>query len=217
MPSVADAAPPPAGPAPATQPDLSTAAAACSAFAAALEQGDAARLNEVVVGDASERAWVLAQAAHLRALRELDAALAAHYDKAYREADAGQEIRDRIESARDDDLANDLKHATVGPARGDTVLLVLDDAASDDRQGRLVKTDARWRVDLASLSNYLSTDDTPKLMAIATAAESLARDVAGGKFASVEAAAQAIDDRLATAEEAPSKAAPATRPAAPGR
>src|SRR5436309_1965956 len=86
-----------------TAPDDSTPSAALSGFRSALEQGDAARLGELVTGDTKERAWVLAQAAHLKALRELDGALAKRFAKEYADSDAGRDIRDEIDTARDGD------------------------------------------------------------------------------------------------------------------
>ena len=121
-----------------------------------------------------EQAWILAFSAQLRSLRDLEQALVKRYGKNYAEDEFGKRlIRDQLETARDEDLANDLKQAKLGKPDGDTTLIILDEAASDDRQGRLLRVDGRWKVDIVSLRNYFSVDDTPGVRAMADAAAGL--------------------------------------------
>src|SRR6185437_10027714 len=151
-------------------------------------------LAPLVTGDVKEKTWVLAYAAQLKSFRELEQALTNRYAKDYTDTEMGKEVRERIETARDDDLLVDLKKAKLGKPDGETVLIIFDEAASDDRQGRLVKEQGRWKIEIGSLSNYFSVDDTPGVRAMADAATRLARDVGAGKFTSLEAAAKGIEE-----------------------
>jgi hypothetical protein len=199
--------------APATLP--STPPAALATISRAIDEGDATALSKWVTGDAGERAWILAYAAQLRAFRDLDQALAKRYLKDYAEEDSGKEIHDQIEGARDQEFSADLKRAKLGKVDGNTVLVIFDESAADDLQGRLVRVDGRWKMELSSLSNYFSVDDTPVLRAMADAAAGLARDVSVGKFSSIEEAAKAVEERLTAAQgdaEKKPQPAPAGRP-----
>ena len=199
-------------------PDLSTPDKALAVFIKALDDGDAGRLDSVTTGDAKQQEWVHALAAQLAGFKELEAALAKKYGPAYAGTDAGKEITDQIDEARDDDLRADLKKAKLGPTKGDVAILVLDEAAPDDRQGRLVRAAGGWKVDLDSLTQYASGGDVPVLQAMAKAAAGLARDVGSGKFASLDETARAVEERLtAAAESVAKKSAPAPTGAAPGK
>jgi hypothetical protein len=192
-----------------------TPAATLAAFAKTLDDGNAATLSTLVIGDAKEREWVIAFSAHLRAFGDLEQALVKRFGKNYAEEESGTAIREQFESARDEDLPNDLKRAKLGKPDGDTVLVIFDEAASDDRQGRLVRVDGQWKMDIGSLSNYFSVDDTPGVRAIADAAAGLAKDVTAGKFASLEETATAVEERLTAAESVGAKKpqpAPAAKP-----
>jgi hypothetical protein len=176
-----------------------TPAATLAAFSKALEEGDAKALSNLVSGDEKEKAWVVAFAGHLRAFGDLEQALGKRFGKDYTSGEAGKEIRERLESARDEDLIADLKHAKVGKPDGQTQLIILDEAASDDRQGRLTNVEGRWKIELGSLSNYFSVNDTAGLNDTAKTVAGLARDVGAGKFTSLEEATQAVEDRLSAA------------------
>src|SRR3954447_20595328 len=159
------------------KPDLSTPDKALAAFIKALDEGDAGKLDAVTKGDGKQQEWVHALASQLAGFKDLEAALAKKYGPAYAGTDAGKEITDQIDDARDEDLRTDLKKAKLGPIKGDVAILVLDEAAPDDRQGRLVRGSGGWKVDLDSLAQYASGGDVPVLRAMAKAAGELARDV----------------------------------------
>jgi hypothetical protein len=196
---------------PASPPDLSTPASALAAFTKALAEGDAATIATTSTGDAKSQAWASALAAQLHAFKELEAALTKRFGKDYNTGDVSKDLREQIEAARDNDLHTDLKQAKLGKPDGDTVLIILDESASADRQGRLVRSAGAWKVDVGSFSDYFSPEDTAGLKATAAAATGLAREVTEGKFASLEDAATAVDERLAAAEEA-AEAKPAPSP-----
>src|SRR3954454_21650364 len=162
------------------KPDLSTPDKALAAFIKALDEGDAGKLDAVTTEDGKQQEWAHALAAQLAGFKELEAALAKKYGPAYAGTDAGKEITDQIDDARDEDLRADLKKAKLGPVKGDVAVLVLDEAAPDDRQGRLVRAAGRWKVDVESLAQYSSDGDVPVLRAMAKAAGDLARDVGSG-------------------------------------
>jgi hypothetical protein len=190
--------------------DLSTPEKALAAFTKALDGGDPAKLDAVTTGDTMQHAL----GGQLAAFRELEAALAKKYGPAYAGTNAGMEIIDQINDARDEDLRADLKKAKVGPVKGDSAVLLLDEAAPDDHQGRLVHTAGGWKVDLESLAQYASAGDVPVLRAMAKAAGELAHDVGGGKFASIDEASKAVEERLTAAgESAPKKSDAGTTPA----
>jgi hypothetical protein len=79
------------------------------------------------------------------------------------------------------------------------------EGASPDTQGKLVKVDGQWKVQIESLGNYFSVDDTPGLRAMTDAANGLAKDVSAGKFTTLDDAATAVAERLTAAEGAGSK------------
>jgi hypothetical protein len=194
----------------AAAPDLSTPRGAVAAVVRAMEQGDADALAAATTGSEAERAWARAQASQRKGLRSLHEALVKRFGKEYAEGDAGQELRDQIVAMRDDDLLKDLKKAKPSEPRKDEVLLVVDEGTPDDRQPRLVRAEGKWKLDLASLSDYFDPKDVPALQAEAQAATKLAADVASGKFADLEAAAGATDQAFAAAVEADAaKAKPA--------
>jgi len=193
------------------KPDLSTPEKALAAFTKALDGGDPAKLDAVTTGDSKQQEWIHALGGQLAAFRELEAALAKKYGPAYAGTDAGKEIVDQIDEARDEDLRADLKKAKVGAVKGDSAVLVLDEATPDDHQGRLVRTAGGWKVDLESLGPYASANDLPVLRAMAKAAGELAHDVGSGKFASIDEADKAIEERLTAASES---AAVAKKPSA---
>jgi hypothetical protein len=138
----------------------------------------------------------------LRAFGNLEQAVTKRFGKAYADDDSGKLINDEIDTSRDGEFNYELKHARLGKIDGDTVVVSIDQAASDDREGRLVKVDGQWKVDLASFFNYYSVADTARLAPMATAAAGLAKDVEGGKYAALEDAAEAVKDRLESAEPA---------------
>jgi hypothetical protein len=196
------------------KPDLSTPEKALAAFTKALDAGEPAKLDAVSTGDLKQQEWIHALGGQLAAFRELEAALAKKYGPAYAGTNAGMEIIDQINDARDEDLRADLKKAKVGPVKGDSAVLLLDEAAPDDHQGRLVHTAGGWKVDLESLAQYASAGDVPVLRAMAKAAGELAHDVGGGKFASIDEASKAVEERLTAAgESAPKKSDAGTTPA----
>ena len=161
-----------------------------------------------------QQEWIHALGGQLAAFRELEAALAKKYGPAYAGTNAGMEIINQIDDARDEDLRTDLKKAKVGPVKGDSAVLVLDEATPDDHQGRLVRTAGGWKVDLESLAQYASPGDVPVLRAMAKAAGELAHDVGAGKFASIDEASKAVEERLTAAgESAPKKSDAGTTPA----
>src|SRR5687768_10944814 len=77
----------------AAKPDLSTPKSAAAAVVKAMADGDAAAIAAATVGNAREVEWVRAYAAQLRALRDLDAALAKRFGEAYTGLNAAKEIR----------------------------------------------------------------------------------------------------------------------------
>jgi hypothetical protein len=194
----------------ATRPDLSTPASAVAAFTRALREGDAGTLKQVATGSAEEQAWLLASAAHLKAFRELEGAITARYGKQFRETDAGRELMEQIEGARDADLLTDLKTAKIQEPQGDEAVVVLDETLPADRQGQLARVEGKWKMDLGSLGEYIEPGDAPALRTMAAAAAGLAKEVAAGRFGTAEEAATAIDERLTAAEEAGAEKAAAT-------
>jgi hypothetical protein len=198
------------------KPDLSTPEKALASFTKALDEGDAAKLDAVTTGDPKQREWIHAFGAQLAGFKALETALAKKYGPAYAATDAGKDIVEQIDDARDDDLRADLKKAKLAPAKGDVAILTLDEAAPDDHQGRLVRTAGGWKVDLDSLAQYAAAGDLPVLQAMGRAAGDLARDVGAGTFASIDEAAKAVEERLtAAAESAPKKSAAGAAPAKP--
>lgn len=209
---------PSAAKSPATAPDLSTPRAAWAAVNKALADGDANALIAASTGDEKELAWARADAAQWRALHDLDAAMAAKYGPEWAVGGEGKDAHDLIEGLRNHDLRNDLKAAKLAEPKGDTALLVTSATDPDDLQPCLVRADGRWRLDLSSLVQYASpTNDTPGLLAAARAAEALTKDVTAGKFATVDAAIEAVDDRLAAAERDAGAAGTAKPDAGPAR
>ena len=194
----------------ATVVDLSTPASALATFTRALREGDAGALKQAAAGSPEEQAWLLASAAHLKAFRELETAITARYGKQFRETDAGKELMEQIEAARDADLLTDLKTAKIGEPQGDEVAVELDETLPADRQGQLVRAEGKWRMDLGSLTEYIETNDAPALRTMAAVATTLAKEVAAGKLGTAEEAATAIDERLTAAEEAGAEKATAT-------
>jgi hypothetical protein len=184
-----------AGPPPTTAP-----AGALASFTKAIEEGDTAKLAKMVSGDTKEREWVVAFSAHLRALSDLDHALAKRFGKSYADEEASKTIREQIETARDEELNTDLKRAKLRKLDGDTVLVIFDESAPDDRQGRLVRADGKWKIEIGSLANYFSVDDTRRLRAVADAANRLAKDIGAGKFSSLDEAAKEVEKRLSAAD-----------------
>jgi hypothetical protein len=197
------------------KPDLSTPEKALAAFTKALDEGDPAKLDAVTSGDATQQEWIHALGGQLAAFKELEAALAKKYGPAYAGTDSGKEIVDQIDDARDEDLRADLKKAKVGAVKRDSAVLVLDEAAPDDHQGRLVRTAGRWKVDLESLAQYASANDVPVLQAMAKAAGELAHDVGSGKFPSIDEVSKAIEERLTAASESAAAAAKKSASATP--
>jgi hypothetical protein len=185
-----------------TSADLSTPAKALAAFCKALGNGETADLAVVSVGDAKVQDWVCAEAGQLKALKDLETALSNRFGANYAASDKGKEALDRIAEARDDDLHTDLANAPLREIKGDEVILEIDEAKPEDHQGRLVRVGGRWKVDLASLSDYMVPADVPVMKAVAGAAATLARDVTSGKFATIDDAADAIDERLSAAIDA---------------
>lgn len=199
------------------KPDLSTPEKALAAFTKALDEGDPAKLDAVTTGELKQVEWIHALGGQLAAFNQLEAALAKKYGPAWRATDEGKEIVDSIDDARDEDLRADLKKAKLGTAKGDTVVLILDEAAPDDHQGRLVRSAGAWKVDLDSLSPYVSANDLPVLRAMAKGAGELARDVGAGKFASIDEASKVIEERLNAASEAATAAKKQAGEATPGK
>jgi len=185
-----------------TDADLSSPAKTLAVFRKALENGQTDDLAAASIGDAKTRDWAGAEGAQLKAFADLEAALSRRFGANYAASDKGKEAVERIAVARDDDLRTDLGHAQLRESKGDEVVLELDEAKPPDHQGRLVRVGGKWLVDLASLSDYLAPEDVPVMKAVAAAAVALARDVAAGKFAAIDDAADAIDERLTAAVEA---------------
>jgi hypothetical protein len=200
----------PKSPAPATRPDPAAPDGVLAAFTKAFEDGDAPALAAIMTGKPDSLAWATAMAAQVRAFRDLDQALTRRYGKQFTRGEAGKELMEQLEGSRDEDLHADLKKAMLGKADADSVVIVVDESAPDDRQGRLLRVEGAWKVDVDAFSDYFSPDDTPHLKAMAEAAAALARDVAAGKFATLDDAATAIDERLTATEDSVQK-----KPAAP--
>lgn len=184
----------------AEQPPTTAPSTVIAAFTKAIEEGDSANLSAMAAGEPKEREWLIAFAGHLRGLTDLDHAIAKRFGKAYADEEAGKTIREQIETARDEELNADMKRAKLRKLDGDTVLIVFDESAPDDRQGRLVRAEGRWKMEIGSLSNYFSVDDTPRLRAVADAAAGLAKDVGAGKFPSLDEAAKEVEKRLSAAD-----------------
>jgi hypothetical protein len=189
----------------APQADRASPAGVLPAFTKALGDGDATALAAAMTGKPASQAWATALAAQVRGFRDLDQALAKRYGKQYARDEAGMDIKEQIEGARDEDLHTDLKAAKLGKPDGDTIPIITDESAPDDRQGRLLRVEGVWKVDVDAFSDYFSPDDAPRLKALAEAAAALARDVAAGKFATLEDAGTAIDERLSAAEDSVEK------------
>jgi hypothetical protein len=178
----------------------STPAITLAAFTKAMDAGDTATLATLSTGDAKEQAWLAAYSSHLKAFADLERAVAKRFGKDCAQEDAGVTITEQLESDRDDELSKDLKRAKLEEAGGDAVMIAFIEGASPDTQGRLVKVDGQWKVQIESLNNYFSTDDTAGLLAMTAAAAGLAKEIDDGKFATLDDAAKAVQGRLTAAE-----------------
>lgn len=183
----------------ATQKAATPSDATSDSLLKAMASADTAALAPLVTGDQEQRAWVEAYSRQLAALRKLTDALTKRFGD-LSHIEEGQALADRIRQSLDEELYEDLKRAKRHVDK-DRVLLVVNEGQPDDLQPRLVLKDRKWKLDLASLSEYMSADDTPVYRAVADAAEKLSRDVKDGKFPSLREAAESVEDRLSAAEE----------------
>jgi hypothetical protein len=168
-------------------------------FLKAMAGGDAAELRPLVAGDEEQRAWVVAYGRQLAAFHKLTAALTKRFGD-LSQNEEGKALLDRVNQSADEEFYEDLKKAKR-QVQADRVLLVVNEGQPDALQPRLVMKEGKWKVDLASLSEYMSPSDTPIYRAVAEAAEALARELKEGKLASIKEATEAVENRLSAAEE----------------
>ena len=188
-----------AGNAPAV--DLSSPDACFATFMKAFEAGDEARAAAACQGDRGQQEWLRAEVRRWRDLRDLESALSTRFGAGWKDTEAGQAIVDRIGQLGDDDLHGDLKRADHVLLDGGGLLLVVNDGDADELQPRITQVAGRWRLDLESLSQYMSPGDAPVLRAIAKAAVELSKRVAAREFSSLDAAAEAIAEKLSAARD----------------
>ena len=192
--------------------DLSTPAGARRAYAVAKRDGDAAAMRSLAVSDATWDKVIDADAAASRAFRTLRAAAVARWGER--------------ESAGFRPLNVEELPETSYEENGDRAALKY----RSTHVQRFRKVGGSWRVDLLTPVSPLYLDD-PELMAqsfrqSAAAGESVAADIAAGRFASAVAAREAYDVRLrqpagdaggpATAPTSRPTTGPATRRVSPG-
>jgi hypothetical protein len=173
--------------------------ACVESFLKAMAAGDAAALGALVTGDEEQRAWVVAYSRQLAAFHKLTAALTKRFGD-LSQGEEGKALSDRVNQSADEELYDDLKRAKR-QVHADRVLLVVNEGQPDDLQPRLVMKEGKWKVDLASLSEYMSPSDTPMYRAVAEAADGLTRELKEGKLASIQEATEAVENRLSAAEE----------------
>ena len=182
-----------------------------AAIGKAMAEGNSETLAKLVTGDDEPKKRPVDPDCADRGFRSLEAALSKRFGPTWRDEPAGAEIHDKMEHFRDDDLLTDWRKAKLGKAAKDEVAVLLDDAQPLDRQGSLVKTEGGWKLDAASLVAYSNPQNATVYRATADATAALAKAVADGKFATLDDAAKAVEEKLEGAEAAATPK-PQTRP-----
>jgi hypothetical protein len=167
-------------------PDLSTPESAATAFATALDSGDAAGARAASVGTEQNQQVIDKMASVAGAMRALHDAAAAKFG----DAAAAQLIVQQPASVRDS-----IKGAVV-KVTGDAATLT--PANSSDTALHLVKTGGQWKVDIAALTRGQNVASAiPMFDTIARAANDTAMEIRAGSIKSVTQARQAMAERLA--------------------
>ena len=180
--------------------DLSGPKPAALTFLTALKNGDPVTAKSVSVGSESQKKWIDGYTALIRAMLEYDQALVSRFGQRATAMDI--ELKQALATMADDPIAG-IEGGTVQEDQRSGTAQVLPGMRGIRLAARppmyLRKTsDKQWKVDLAASADDQRHD--PKVaqqyQAAADVMRAVAREVAAGRFKSVDAADAAMDERM---------------------